>query len=94
MYFIVHLFLSFFFRENGTCEAPYGGCPCPPGQQQGLPRKRVDWPTKSLASLARVQGSGPGMATGWTCCCRPAVHSLSVLWHGSALSSRLVFGSP
>lgn len=72
-------FFFYFFQENGTYEAPCGGCPCPPGQQYRTSREESRLAHKEFCLLSPGCKALPlGMATGWACRCRPAVHSLSV----------------
>lgn len=68
MYFIVLFFasFSFFFYENGTCEAHLEDAPVLPARSSGLPGKRAGWPTQSLVSSGQSARLCPlGMATGW-----------------------------
>lgn len=82
---------SFFFfslfKRMGTCEALLGGCPCPPAQQARNSGDESGW-HRVLPPLSLT------VAAEWTCCCRPAEHSLSMsCGSGHALANRLVLGS-
>lgn len=71
----------------GTCEALLGGCPRPPAQQVRNSRDESGW-HRVLPPLSLT------VAAEWTCCCRPAEHSLYMsCGSGHALANRLVLGS-